>query len=111
MTIVISAITKDQCTSTGLSCFDPFPTGPYDQPDREHIHERPESMQATVMPNSTTLKKDRGFSLLEILIVVAVIIILGALAVPRVMNTVSDVNLRYFATNFSGLLQSARMQA
>jgi prepilin-type N-terminal cleavage/methylation domain-containing protein len=63
------------------------------------------------MLDSMTQKKQHGFSLLEMLIVVAVILILGAITVPRVMNTVSDINLRYFASNFGGLLQSARIQA
>lgn len=63
------------------------------------------------MLNATTQKKQRGFSLLEMLIVVAVILVLGAIAVPKVVNTVSDINLRYFASNLGGLLQSARIQA
>jgi prepilin-type N-terminal cleavage/methylation domain-containing protein len=63
------------------------------------------------MLNATTQKKDQGFSLIELMIAVAVIMILAAIAVPRLLNTVSDVGLRYSATNFSGLLQSARIQA
>jgi prepilin-type N-terminal cleavage/methylation domain-containing protein len=56
-------------------------------------------------------KNDRGFSLLELLIVVAILVTVAAITVPRVMNTISDLKLRYVAQNFSGLLQSARMQA
>lgn len=63
------------------------------------------------MRNATTQKKDQGFSLIELIIAVAVIMILAAIAVPHLLNTVSDVGLRYSATNFSGLLQSARIQA
>jgi general secretion pathway protein G len=69
------------------------------------------------MPQSATHKhkhkhkNDRGFSLLEMLIVVAILVILAAIAVPRTMNAISDIKLRYFATNYSGLLQTARMQA
>jgi prepilin-type N-terminal cleavage/methylation domain-containing protein len=63
------------------------------------------------MLHSTTQKKGRGFSLIELLVAVAIIMILAAISVPRMLNTISDINLRYVATNISGLLQSARMQA
>jgi type IV fimbrial biogenesis protein FimT len=56
-------------------------------------------------------KKDRGFSLIELLLVVAILVILAAVTVPRTLNAISDVNLRYTAQNLSGMLQSARMQA
>jgi prepilin-type N-terminal cleavage/methylation domain-containing protein len=72
--------------------------------DKEHF-------QSQNMLNATTQKKHRGFSLIELIIAVAVTMILAAIALPRVLNTVSDVGLRYSATNFSGLLQSARIQA
>jgi prepilin-type N-terminal cleavage/methylation domain-containing protein len=55
--------------------------------------------------------KDRGFSLLEMMIVLAIIMILAKITVPRFLNIVGDINLRYVATNYSGLLQSARIQA
>jgi prepilin-type N-terminal cleavage/methylation domain-containing protein len=63
------------------------------------------------MLNATTQKKDQGFSLIEVLIALAVIIILTGIALPSVLNAVSDIGLRYSATNLSGLLQSARIQA
>src|SRR5712692_9354166 len=63
------------------------------------------------MLHSTRRKKDRGFSLIEMIIVAVIIMILAAITVPRILNTISDAKLRYFATNYSGLLQSARMQA
>ena len=62
------------------------------------------------MMHSMTPKRGRGFSLIELIIVVAMIMILAAISVPRLLNTVSDINLRYAATNISGLLQAARMQ-
>ncbi len=60
---------------------------------------------------SKTVKKTQGFSLIELLIVVAVILILAAAAVPHLMSTVNDISLRYAAADFSGLVQSARIQA
>jgi prepilin-type N-terminal cleavage/methylation domain-containing protein len=56
-------------------------------------------------------KSNRGFSLIELVLVVAVILILAAVSVPRLLSTVSDISLRYSASDFSGLLQSARIQA
>jgi Tfp pilus assembly protein FimT len=52
-----------------------------------------------------------GFSLIELMLVVSVIITLAAILVPRMMNTISDITLRYTATDLSGLLQTARIQA
>jgi prepilin-type N-terminal cleavage/methylation domain-containing protein len=63
------------------------------------------------MLDLTPQKKRRGFTLLEVLIVLAVIMILGSLAVPRMMTVANDISLRYVASDLSGLLQSARMQA
>jgi prepilin-type N-terminal cleavage/methylation domain-containing protein len=63
------------------------------------------------MLHSTTSKRDHGFSLLEMMIVLAVIMILAAITVPRFLNIIGDINLRYVATNYSGLLQSARIQS
>jgi type II secretory pathway pseudopilin PulG len=63
------------------------------------------------MLDSNTQKKTQGFSLLELMIVLSVMMILGALAVPRMISTVNDIKLRYVASDLSGLLQSARIQA
>ena len=58
-----------------------------------------------------TLKKNRGFSLLELMIVVTIIFIMAALAVPTIMTTVYSIKVRYSATDLSGILQRARMEA
>jgi prepilin-type N-terminal cleavage/methylation domain-containing protein len=60
---------------------------------------------------STTPQKSQGFSLIELMLVVAVVIILAALTVPHMLNIVSDISLRYVAQDFGGLVQSARIQA
>jgi prepilin-type N-terminal cleavage/methylation domain-containing protein len=52
-----------------------------------------------------------GFSLLEMMIVVAIILVLGALALPRVMTQVYSIRIQYSATDLSGVLQRARMEA
>lgn len=63
------------------------------------------------MQNSTPQKKRQGFTLLEVLIVIVVIAVLSALTVPRMVTAVNDISLRYVASDLSGLLQSARIQA
>jgi prepilin-type N-terminal cleavage/methylation domain-containing protein len=63
------------------------------------------------MQDSKTQKRTQGFSLLELMIVIAVAMVLAKMAVPRMMTTLNDISLRYVATDLSGLLQSARIQA
>lgn len=52
-----------------------------------------------------------GFSLLELIIVVGVIFIAAALAVPTLMTQVNAIRIQYSARDVSGLLQRARMEA
>jgi prepilin-type N-terminal cleavage/methylation domain-containing protein len=59
----------------------------------------------------TTPRRAQGFSLMELMIVLAVVLILAAMATPRLMSTVNDISLRYAASDFGGLVQSARIQA
>lgn len=105
-------MTKDQSAVIGLSCFDPPPNRPYDElstrPGRE-----PLKRAYSTMTQSATYKRtnSRGFSLLELTIVVAIGLVLAVISVPRALKMISDLNLRYEATNLNGLLQSARMTA
>jgi prepilin-type N-terminal cleavage/methylation domain-containing protein len=63
------------------------------------------------LPSNFNRGNSRGFSLLELMIVVGIIFILAALSVPRMMSQVNAIRLRYSATDLSGLLQRARMEA
>ncbi|OLE46739.1 MAG: hypothetical protein AUG46_08690 [Acidobacteria bacterium 13_1_20CM_3_58_11] len=53
----------------------------------------------------------RGFSLIEILIVVLVVMIAAAIAVPNIFLAVSNLRLRASAGDLSGLMQQARILA
>lgn len=52
-----------------------------------------------------------GFSILELLIVMVIILVVAAIATPTIINAIYNVRLRSAASNVSGVLQSARMQA
>ena len=58
-----------------------------------------------------TLKDNRGFSLIELVVVVAIVMLMAAFAIPIMTNAVSNIKLRYAAIDFSGLLQKARIEA
>jgi prepilin-type N-terminal cleavage/methylation domain-containing protein len=93
-----------------LSCFDPPPPHPYDDSKQGHPRE-PYLRVFLTMPDSKTQKKTRGFSLIELMLVVAVIMVLAAVSVPALMKTVSDIGMRYTASDLASLFQSTRMQA
>jgi prepilin-type N-terminal cleavage/methylation domain-containing protein len=59
----------------------------------------------------TTRKREHGFSLIEMVVVTTIVLIMAAFAIPIMSNTVGNIKLRYAATDFSGLLQKARMEA
>jgi prepilin-type N-terminal cleavage/methylation domain-containing protein len=56
-------------------------------------------------------KTSRGFSLIELVIVVAIIITVAALAIPTLLTTVSNLRLRAAAGELAGLMQEARILA
>src|SRR5215469_4760694 len=62
-----------------------------------------------MQPGETSHK--RGFSLLELIIAVTIIMILAAVTAPKMVSVISDIKLRYSATDLAGLLQTCRMQA
>jgi len=54
---------------------------------------------------------NRGFSLIELLIVVAIGMIAAAMALPLVSNAVNQIHLSSSATDYANLLERARMRA
>lgn len=51
----------------------------------------------------------RGFSILELIIVVAITLTVAAIAIPRVVSTTQNFKLRSTASGLSGLIQKCRM--
>jgi len=64
-------------------------------------------------PKRSDVRRGRtsGFSLLEIVIVVFVILVVTAIAVPNVLLAVANVRLRSSAGDLAGLMQQARILA
>ena len=56
-------------------------------------------------------KHESGFSLLELVIVVAVVLIVSAMALPSIFNVIYDIRLRSAAQTVVGMMQTCRMQA
>jgi prepilin-type N-terminal cleavage/methylation domain-containing protein len=53
----------------------------------------------------------RGFSLIELLIVVFIVLVIGAIVIPNVLLAVTNLKLRASAGDLSGLMQQARILA
>jgi len=56
-------------------------------------------------------RRPAGFSLLELTVVVVILMVIGLIALPNMVNVVSNARLRGGATNLAGLLQNCRMVA
>jgi prepilin-type N-terminal cleavage/methylation domain-containing protein len=65
-----------------------------------------ESKRTSVYPD-----RARGFSLVELMIVLFVALVVAALAVPNVLLAVANIRLRSSAGDLAGLMQQARMMA
>src|SRR5207245_11204011 len=55
--------------------------------------------------------QDRGFSLLELIIVVVIILIVAAISVPSINRAISTGRVRSAAVEYSNLLQTAHSRA
>ena len=56
-------------------------------------------------------KRDRGFSLIELLIVMAIILVISALAMPNVMQAIQAYKMRNTLGGFANLSREVRMRA
>src|SRR5579863_7493092 len=56
-------------------------------------------------------KDEAGFSLTELMVVVLVILIVGGIATPNILNLMHMARLRGSSADFSSLLQTARIRA
>lgn len=58
-----------------------------------------------------TRNRQHGFSLLELTIVIAIILVIGAMTAPRILRTMEFQKMQMAAQDYAGLLQTARARA
>ena len=68
-------------------------------------------MGASVRKKAARGLATRGFSIPELIIVVVIILIVGAVAVPKVLTSLAAYRLRGTSTSFSALVQTTRWRA
>jgi len=67
--------------------------------------------QAASMPQVATRTSNRGFSLVELVVVLSIVLLVAALGVPNIIQAVHTARLRGAGSDLSGLLQVARIRA
>ena len=63
------------------------------------------------MSRATRIHRQAGFSLVELLIVAAVMLVVGAMAAPSFFNAIDTYKMRSSAMDMAGLVQRARLKA
>lgn len=55
--------------------------------------------------------RQRGFTMIELMIVIVIIVVVAAIAIPSVMTAMYNIRLRSSGSEVAGLLQTGRMQS
>jgi type II secretory pathway pseudopilin PulG len=70
------------------------------------------TIEVTRCPHgSAAVSRSAGFTLVEILIVVAIMMIMAAVSMPSILAAIAHAKLRGASSSLSGLIQSSRMRA
>jgi prepilin-type N-terminal cleavage/methylation domain-containing protein len=75
--------------------------------------QRSKDWSTTTMKNMPKhpLSKERGFTLIELVVVLAVSLVVAGMAIPNFMSALRLTRLKGAVSDFAGLLQSARIKA
>src|SRR5512142_1229934 len=57
------------------------------------------------------MRRSRGFTLLELSLVLAMMMVLSTIAIPAILGSVAAINLRMTASELSGAISYTRMKA
>jgi prepilin-type N-terminal cleavage/methylation domain-containing protein len=68
-------------------------------------------MQRMKITHRNTPKGEHGFSLIEMMVALAILMVMAGVFIPPVSNAVANIKLRYSATDLSGVMQRARGEA